>query len=149
MTFHLGFIMRRIRLDDGVDYRFDVYGLITPVREYKLAWLLNRQLGIRLVKKEDIRIDFINSPSLVISNYLYATENSYFRLMKNRSQDDDDLKACLLPELQRFDFIVLTGGMEESLPQGVIKTRLSELPQIQYIQRFEPEALKSRDNLIF
>ena len=43
-----------------VDYEidFDLFGLISTVKDYKLAWLLNKHLSIHLTREEDLSITF-------------------------------------------------------------------------------------------
>lgn len=142
--------MAKIRLGGDIDFGFDLYGLITEVKEYKLAWLINRHIGIRLVKQDDIRISFVNQEELIISNYLFETENSYFRLLKNRSIGSGEKQLTyMVPELQRFDYLIQTQGMEERIAADELKRELAGMPQVQFLQRFEPTSLRSRENLIF
>ena len=51
------------------EYDFDLYGIVAPIKEYKLAWLLNNEFGWNLSKSKDIEVDFLNNGKLVISNF--------------------------------------------------------------------------------
>ena len=142
--------MKKRKLEAEFDFNFTLFGLISALKEYKLAWLLNNKFHIQLDKARDIEIDFLKSQNLVISNYLFETEHSSFRLLKNKSLDifKENL-AFLIPELKRFDFLVVIQGYEDTFSDDRMKEILSSVPKVQYVQKFQVEDLKSRENLIF
>jgi len=142
--------MKKRKLEAEFEYDFSLFGLISALKEYKLAWLINRHLDVQLNKAMDIKIDFLKSQDLVISNYLYETENSSFRLLKNKSMEQfGDNSAFLLPELNRFDYLVVIRGFDDTYLPNEIKKKLAAISNIQYVQHFEVEKLKSKENLIF
>lgn len=142
--------MKKRKLEAEFDYNFTLFGLISVLKEYKLAWQLNNHLEIQLDKVRDIEIDFIKSQNLIISNYLFETEYSSFRLLKNKSMDlYSDNPAFLLPELKRFDYLILVQGFEDTMSFDEMKVIMSSIPKIQFVQTFDVEDLKSRENLIF
>ncbi len=142
--------MKRKKLEANIDFNFTVIALISPLKEYKLAWSINHVLDIQLIKKKDIEIKFLSSQNLLISNYLYQTEHSYYRILKNRSINEyDDRPAYLIPELNKFDFLILAQGFEDTLSLNELKSKINNIPKIQYVQAFDVDALKSKENLIF
>lgn len=142
--------MKKRKLEAEFDYNFLLFGVISALKEYKLAWHLNNAFELQLNKANDIAIDFLKSQNLIISNYLYETEHSTFRLLKNKSADvfEDNL-AFLIPELKRFDYLILIQGFDDTFNTGDIKKLLSSIPKVQYVQNFQIDDLKSRENLIF
>lgn len=142
--------MKKRKLEAEFDYNFLLFGVISALKEYKLAWHLNNTFELQLNKANDIAIDFLKSQNLIISNYLYETEHSTFRLLKNKSADvfEDNL-AFLIPELKRFDYLILIQGFDDTFNTGDIKKLLSSIPKVQYVQNFQIDDLKSRENLIF
>lgn len=142
--------MKKRKLEAEFDYNFLLFGVISALKEYKLAWHLNNTFELQLNKAHDIAIDFLKSQNLIISNYLYETEHSTFRLLKNKSADvfEDNL-AFLIPELKRFDYLILIQGFDDTFNTGDIKKLLSSIPKVQYVQNFQIDDLKSRENLIF
>ena len=142
--------MKKRKLEAEFEYDFSLFGIISVLKEYKLAWLLNNILDVQLDKANDIEIEFLKSQNLIISNYLVETENSSLRLLKNKSMDQfDDNQAFLLPELKRFDYFIIIQGFEDTFSNQVLKQKISSIPGIQYVQFFSLESLKSRENLIF
>jgi hypothetical protein len=142
--------MKKRKLEAEFEYDFSLFGIISVLKEYKLAWLLNNILDVQLDKANDIEIEFLKSQNLIISNYLVETENSSLRLLKNKSMDQfNDNPAYLLPELKRFDYFMIIQGFEDTFSNQVLKQKISSIPGIQYVQFFSLESLKSRENLIF
>lgn len=142
--------MKKRRLDAEIDFTFTLFGLITALKEYKLAWLLNSRLDIQLDKTKDIEIEFLKSQNLIISNYLFETEHSCLRLLKNKSADQfEENRTFIVPELKRFDFLVIVQGFEDTFSDLELKESLSSIKGIQYVQSFNVEELKSKENLIF
>ena len=142
--------MKKRRLEAEVEYDFALYGILSALKEYKLAWHLNSELNIQLDKEKDIEIDFLKSQNLVISNFLYETEHSIIRLLKNKSVDQfEENSAFLIPELKRFDYLVLVQGFEDTFSSKQLKAIFTSIPNVQFVQTFIPSDLKSRENLIF
>lgn len=142
--------MKKRKLEAEFEYDFSLFGIISALKEYKLAWLLNNNLDVQLDKANDIEIEFLKSQNLTISNYLFETENSSLRLLKNKSVDQiGDNPAFLLPELKRFDYFTIIQGFEDTFSNQVLKQKISSIPGVQFVQLFPLESLKSRENLIF
>jgi len=142
--------MMKNKLNFEYDFEGSFCGLITTLKEYKLAWQINRALDIHLVKADDICLDFHKKEDLVISNFVFETEHSSLRLLKNRSVSERDRSPrFLVPELNKFDYFIILQGFEDTLPLDVFKPAIKNISAVQYLQFFEPNTLKSRENLMF
>ncbi len=142
--------MAKNRLIVDYQYDFEIYGIISPAKEYRLAWLLNNHLKIHLVKNEDIVHNFVNREDLRISNYIYETENMTFRLLKNKSENKtDDKLDFLIPELHKFDFFIMKNGLLDGKADSGFLSAIKQIPGIHYITGFDIEKIKSKENLIF
>jgi len=142
--------MKKRKLEAEFDYDFSLCGIISTLKEYKLAWMINSQFDLQLDKAKDIEIEFLKSPNLIISNYVYETEHCCFRLLKNKSVDlFGDSLAFLIPELNHFDYLLILQGFEDSFTNEELKKKMASFSGIQYLQFFQIENLKSKENLIF
>ncbi len=142
--------MKKQKLEAEIDYDFSLLAIISANRDYKFAWLINRLIDIQLNKSSDIEFDFLKSQNLIISNYTYETENSSIQLLKNKSVDSVGGNAAyLMPELNRFDYLMLVRGFEDTFSIEELKAKLSGISNVQFVQIFPVENLKSRENLIF
>ena len=78
---------------------YTLFGISCHLRDYHLVFLLNEQLELAFVKKDD----FLGCYSL----YFYRDEDCYnaYYLLGNRGED-----TTLLPELKQTDFLLLVEG---------------------------------------
>ena len=141
---------KRNRLIIDYDYNFDLIGMISPVKDYKLIWSINHQLKVKLVKNTDLILEYLNQHKLVISNFLFKTENSSLRILKNKSEDGDELKkSYLLPELKNFDYFLILEGSGDTFNISELEGKLKKLELIQYLTKINVSKLKSKENLVF
>lgn len=142
--------MKKNRLITSFDFDFSLLAIVSQLKEYKLAWIINQELGINLVKQHDEIFHFLGNEKLCISNYLYQTEHSGIRLVINRSREEFCASTQLLiPELKQFDFLMLIEGFEDMLVVREVRDSLKNINGIQLINQISVDQLKSRDNLIF
>lgn len=141
--------MKNFTLDVEHDYDFKLFGLVSSSKEYKLAWHINKFLNIKLVKQPDLVYDFINKGKLVISQYLYRTEHSTFRLLRNKSVMLGAIKKpYLLPEIKDFDYVIQISGIMADEYSGIIEEKLKAVEAIQFIKQFDPESFRFKENLL-
>ena len=133
-----------------IDYEFDfsLFAVLSDAREYKLAWNINKQLHIRLVKEVDLHFNFLNQQNLIVSNYKFATEHTTFRLLKNKSVQDGS-SISLIPELNQFDYLIMIQGVGDFFEEINVEQALKSIPVIQYVNQINLNQLKSKENLIF
>ena len=140
--------MGKNRLVIDPDYDFELTGIISPAREYKLAWELNKRLEIHLIKQEDIHLNFLKEGSLIISNYLFESGAFQCRLIRNKSINQSDNKVVhLLSELQKFDFLLIRKGINKR-DAGII-SKIKEIPLVNFVSLFDVSEIKAKENLIF
>ncbi|MBC5993286.1 IPExxxVDY family protein [Pontibacter cellulosilyticus] len=142
--------MKTLRLDIDYEYDFDLYGVVSPVKDYKLAWALNNIFDLRLSRQNDLCYDLFGKDRLIISNYQYITDHSMVRLFRNRALVATTLKKpFLLPDIKEYDYVIqISGAMQQLYPQefinSILKTQL-----VQYVKKFDPLTLKFKENLLF
>jgi hypothetical protein len=141
--------MKAIRLDVGYDYDFEVLALISPEKDYKLAWNINKILNIKLRRDADLCLEFGKGNKLIFSNFKYDTEYAGLRLLRNRSYDSHEAKPFLLPEFKDYDYLIKSEGEKDIFNMKEIAEKLNQLSLIQYIKKIEIHTLKSKENLIF
>jgi hypothetical protein len=142
--------MKKTKLVIEYEYDFILLGLTSNLKEYRVAWAINKALNVRLVKKPDILIDFVGNQNIVISNFIFETEHSILRLLKNTSVENlASGKAYLLPELQHFDYFIMVQGEGDTFNVDQVIDHIRSIPEIQYLQKVDITNLKSKENLIF
>src|SRR6059058_59849 len=98
--------MKKKRLDIEYTFDFELYGIISTVKAYKLAWELNRILGSKLIKSEDYEVVHKKA----INNYVHYAQSSEvnsLKLFRNKPSEESGTRDLLVPEHPHFDFILL------------------------------------------
>jgi len=145
--------MKKSKLIIDYNYDFHLFGISSSVREYKLAWSINRALDINLAKAEDIKIEFSYDKHLVISNYIFLLDYLELRILRNRAVDPPDesrkKQPYLLPELSQFDFFIWLRDDSATFIDLNFEVKIKNLPCVDYFQEIDISKLKSKENLIF
>jgi len=129
-------------------YGFQLIGLETNAKEYKLAWHLNQQLSLKLVKSDDLVINFVAQPRIIISNFIFNTTHCTFRLLKNRSETESN-HLFLLPEMKDIDFFLMINDESDTFDISGCVQKLSKISLISSYQTIETDELINKENLIF
>ena len=139
--------MKSNKLSIDYEYDFSLIGIVSPSKEYTLAWHLNNALNINFRKNDDIEFNFKSDGKMLISNFLFESDYSTFRLLKNKAVEFINVKnVMLLPELKMYDYLLkLTGSVE----MDDISRKIRTVQVIVHNQLIDPYTLKSKDNLIF
>lgn len=135
-------------------FDFDLIGIISIVKEYKLAWHINEITNLQLAKGPDMTMEFsADNQTLVkvlISNFAYQQDHLHVTLLQNKLITKSTMEfRFLIEELQQFDYLL---KYQEETTQTTAKDILSllrSLEVIEYAAILEPSIIKSRDNLIF
>jgi hypothetical protein len=138
--------MKRNRLEIEYSFDFELLGLTTSAKSYKLAWDLNQKLHIRLVRKADLVIQI---RSLQLSYSVHADESpvNTVRLFRNKSNEMEQSKHLLVPEYPHGDFILMVQG--EELQSNRFREELRNIPSIELVAFIPLDTLKSKENFIF
>lgn len=145
------FKMKKQKLFVDYEFDFDVFGVVSAFKDYKLAWNLNKSLGISLTRKKDLLIKFVDH-TLAITNFKFKTENSLIRLLKNRSYESQyGENLFLVPEMITMDFFIMVTG-----DTGYLKREsasfldiLRKVNGVDYAIKVEIEKIKSKENFLF
>lgn len=140
--------MRKNKLVIEYEYDFNLLGIISPAKGYKIAWELNETLGIHLVKQPDLIVGFRNGEERAFSYYSYQTQLNRLKMFKNRPVEQDPGKYYLIPEFPHFDFIILANMEEYDKAQHLVHS-LKSIDSIQLAAIIPLEGLKSKSNFIF
>lgn len=141
-------IMKKTKLVIDYEFDFELLGVISVVKGYKLAWEINQLLNINLVKQPDLVVGFRNNEEKNFAFYAYQTAHNRLKLFKNKASENDPGKYFLIPEFPHFDFIILAAMKEQYTNQQLIDL-LKTIPVVQLVSAIPLEGLKSKSNFIF
>jgi hypothetical protein len=136
--------MKKRRLDVEFAYDFELMGLISSARGYKLAWEINHALGINLARKEDLKMTTKESEFL-FGFFSHESTLNVVKLFRNRANESE---TFLIPEHSHLDYILYTKG-DEDVGSKRLQEVLRNIPSIELVAFLPLAALKSKDNFIF
>ena len=140
--------MKKSKLVIEYEYDFDLLGLTSTARGYKLAWEINQALHVQLVKQPDLAVGFKNNEEKFFSFYAFETQLNRLKLFKNKPLDTEPGKYFLIPEFPHFDFIILA-AMEDQYAHQQLLNLIKSIPSVQFVATIPLEGLKSKSNFIF
>jgi len=140
--------MKKAKLQIEPAFDFELLGIVSPIREYRMAWLVNQELELNLVKVDDLELEFLNSEKLEIAQYFLSLPHGFIQLLKNKALNSTQQLAYLIPELKNLDYFLLVQDETEQLDLSNFMEKLSQNPLVQSILRIDISKLKSKDNLL-
>jgi hypothetical protein len=140
--------MKKKTLDISYSYDFDLLGIISPLKGYKMAWEINNCLNIKLVKDKDLCISFKNGIDQNFSQFSYSGEAWVLKLFRNKPLESDQSKTTLVPEFPHYDFILLTQS-DDPTKSNRLQEVLRLIPSVELVAFIPLGALKAKDYFIF
>jgi len=140
--------MKKSKLVIEYDFDFQLAGVISTLKGYKLAWEINQKVGVKLVRQPDLAVGFKNQEERYFSFYAYETRLNRLKLFKNKPVDYETGKYFLVPEFPRFDFILLTASEDVNFTSMILQA-IKEIPSVELVAPIATESLKSRSNFVF
>jgi hypothetical protein len=140
--------MKKAKLQIEPAFDFELLGIVSPIREYRMAWLVNQELELNLVKADDLELEFLNAEKLEIAQYLLSLPHGFIQLLKNKAINSTQQAAYLIPELKNLDYFLLVQDETEELDLINFVKKLSRNPLVQSIVRIDISKLKSKENLL-
>ena len=140
--------IKKNKLEIEYSYNFELLGVRTSLKGYKLAWELNKILNTKLVKQQDLVVYFKRGVIGAYDHYIYRTPLNDLSLFRNRPLDPENAVPALVPEFPHFDFIIMTQG-EEKLAGNRLQEYLRAIPSVELVTLIPLTSLKSKDTFIF
>lgn len=158
--------VHKLILDDVFDeVSYTLIALHCSVEDYRLAYLLNKYLGITLNRKPS-DLDYNNGKSTysifewkddkqlttwsLVSNVCKTEsyqQTNYESLFNNQEKIIKIIN--LIPEYKRVNFFLKIDNQFNFSKEKYILNSILKIPQIATAYNIDPDQLKSKDNLIF
>ncbi len=84
---------------------YNVIGIVSTFKEYKVAWHLNQLFDIDLIKKKDEEVRLVNSSVIKISFLEFKIGKRHIKLISNKLKKSS--KSNLISSLSNFDFFII------------------------------------------
>jgi hypothetical protein len=125
-------------------------GIVCACKDYKLAWLINKELKINLIKQKPIELEYQDEQIFWLHHFIFHTTNGYLRLLPNKCEKQSSPAfVYLLPEYRKFDFFLQIDDKGLSFDVKSIISNLKSLDIIQYLVEIEPIKLRVKETLMF
>jgi len=148
--------------NDFYEDDFSLIGIHTTLEDYKLAYLLNKNLKINFIKsKENLNFEKTEKPSsFSIFNYYNKEYDSDWVLIANSSKRENqkesnelllttETKTYLIPEKKKVDFFIKVSGELGFDFVTKIIDKVKNIEQVITSYPIDKNTLKSKDFLIF
>lgn len=140
---------KKLKLEVSFEWNGYILAIVSSWPDYKLAWKLSRELGIELARQEEHRLTYSGDKKNSFLLYQFNNEYTTFRLLKNRAfQIEETNQPFLLPEIKEFDYLFLIETEADIDFEGIIN-KIRNIESVQLLKSFNPETLKSKQNLAF
>lgn len=140
--------MKKSKLVIEYRYDFELTGIASTAKGYKLAWAINQLTGFHLVRQPDLAVGFKKEGEKYFNFYAFETRLNRLKLFKNKPVDQASSRHRLVPEFPHFDFILLTQSEDPEFKIRVTEM-LRTVPFIELVSPIPLEGLKSKANFIF
>lgn len=130
----------------SLPFNFDIWGINSPLEDYRLCWQLNQILDWQLKRVEDIEFFQPKEKKYQqFSAYQYINDLDYYtiEIIKNKNEGN-----ILIPEMKNFDYIFLFQGEDDYFNKNEITQALKQIKDIQSIFEINKDTIKSKHNLL-
>ena len=157
----------RLVLDEVFEEAYKLIAIHCSVEDYKLAFLLNKHLNLRLSRSRK-DIDFqIQGAHVLFALYSFEDHLKYcdYYLVSNISKAEDRSivnlnslfgekevtlkKSYLLPEFRKVDFFLKIEEETSGVSEKLLLEKIKEIPQVSMAYSIDHDQIKSKENLIF
>ena len=125
-------------------------GIASTLRAYKLAWLINQNMALKLSQAEELCFEAPGERAKHVIHFLAETEHSVFRLVKNGLVTSEGTTiAYLIPHLRQFDFLLVVQDLTHTFVPEAFCDALKATQQITYVAPIAEERwLQSYSDLL-
>lgn len=158
----------KLNIEDFEEDNICLFIIHTSLEDYRLAYLLNRELNIQLTKaSDDLKIESSIGYS-AFTHFIHDDENLFacWDLIQNKTEIqslkmvlEEDLfsiennsvekREYLLPEYKNADYVLKVAIPENVVNASTIVSKIQSINQISTAYEVDFYTLKSKINLIF
>lgn len=159
--------LHKLTLDDDIHEEYSLIAIHCSEEAYKIAYLLNKFVGLRLVRRE-VDLEYSND-GLEITFPLYEYENSLqytnYNLVANKCKSPTanvqsssglfgstlagTVTTYLIPEYKKADYFLKIYSDFEVIPLRKLVADINEIKQVISAYSVDLIDIKSSSNLIF
>ena len=155
----------KLLVDDFYDTSFSLLAIHCGLEDYRMAYLLNKQLGLNLSRMpRDLDYKYFAASYSVYEWYNNESQISWNLISNVCKKEEDSLQSSgslftlqnkvlktyhLLPEYKNVDYLIKISNDTQYFNEKVILGKIQSIPQIITSYSIDTDKLKSKENLIF
>ncbi|NOX85364.1 MAG: IPExxxVDY family protein [Chlorobi bacterium] len=132
---------KKLKVESNLFEGYSLLALVTPLKDYRLAYFINDALNFQLKKYDDLRISGRES---AFSWYYYSEGSNYLRCMLISNMDE---KGRLIPG-QRIDFFLLIKNIVDDDQLEEILSKLRKVSGINAAFEMNMSTIRNMDVLL-
>ncbi len=157
--------LHKLIVDDFYDNSFSLLAIHCGLDDYRLAYLLNKYLGLNLSRMQrDLDYKYFAASYSVYEWFNKDNEISWNLISNVCKKEEDSLQSSgslfasqnkvlktyhLLPEYKNVDYLIKITYEEQYFNEKIVLSKIQSIPQIVTAYSIDTKKLKSKDNLIF
>jgi hypothetical protein len=155
--------IHKIQINDFVSDDYELIAVHSSLDDYKLAYMLNKALGIQLGKNNAYVEIAIPEGKSAFSNYIFDDEKNdvVWTLIENKTTiinsnkvttslfEQVDITVFLLPEFKKADYLIKIENIDYGFDSESIIEKIQEIKNVTMAYTIDITNLKSKNNLIF
>jgi hypothetical protein len=124
----------------------NIIGIVSPLRDYRLAYFINRDSHLALARIDDLPVfaekDSITVPYPLFSNYDANLRIHHYLIGNNH------LSGKLCPEFKLADFFLfLHGHYETNIPEDLVSS-IKGISGVQLVLKVDPAKIKNLEGIM-
>ncbi len=157
--------LHKLQVDDFYDDAYKLIAIHCRLEDYRLAYLLNKNLNLKLTRKEDdLDFQYLKSSYSIFewnNDDQYVTWNLVSNVCKKEEEslyssgtlfqvNEKVLKTYhLISQFKKVDYFIKISDEIQNVNEKLIMNKLQAIPQIITSYAVNPLKIKSKDHLIF
>lgn len=155
--------IHKIQINDFVSDDYELIAVHSSLDDYKLAYMLNKELGVQLSKNNAYVEIAIPEGKSAFSNYIFDDKKNdvVWTLIENKTTiinsnkqttslfEQVDITVFLLPEFKKADYLIKIENIDYGFDSESIIEKIQEIKNVTMAYVIDITNLKSKNNLIF
>ena len=155
--------IHKIQINDFISDDYELIAVHSSLDDYKLAYMLNKELGVQLSKNLAYVEIAIPEGKSAFSNYIFDDEKNdvVWTLIENKTTiinsnkqttslfEQVDITVFLLPEFKKADYLIKIENIDYGFDSESIIEKIQEIKNVTTAYAIDITNLKSKNNLIF
>ncbi len=155
--------IHKIQVNDFISHDYELIAIHSSLEDYKLAYCLNKELGLQLQKNDNCIEITIQEGKGAFENFAFDDKKNdvIWTLIENKTTiinsnkqmislfEQVDITVFLLPEFRKADYLIKIENIDYGFDTDKIIDNVLKIKNITTTYSVDTTNLKSKNNLIF